>query len=198
MGIIPAYAGNTRKSAPSSNTCRDHPRVCGEHDRMAEKFRFFRGSSPRMRGTPGEPFDAFPCRRIIPAYAGNTRVRCRGVLGCWDHPRVCGEHLKMHRPEAAVWGSSPRMRGTPVRPVDSGSRRGIIPAYAGNTARASTCPVSPRDHPRVCGEHIIQRFVDALELGSSPRMRGTHVHDRTQVWPIGIIPAYAGNTCLQP
>ena len=30
-GIIPAYAGNTRKRRPTENGLGDHPRVCGEH-----------------------------------------------------------------------------------------------------------------------------------------------------------------------
>ena len=30
-GIIPAYAGNTFKSATGCRVDRDHPRVCGEH-----------------------------------------------------------------------------------------------------------------------------------------------------------------------
>ena len=30
-GIIPAYAGNTHVALRTYNSCRDHPRVCGEH-----------------------------------------------------------------------------------------------------------------------------------------------------------------------
>ena len=71
-GIIPAYAGNTIRSADASGYHRDHPRVCGEH---AAGFRS-RGASAG----------------IIPAYAGNTAnfFSVRGFP--WDHPRVCGEH----------------------------------------------------------------------------------------------------------
>ena len=32
-GIIPAYAGNTRRSSNAPSPTRDHPRVCGEHVR---------------------------------------------------------------------------------------------------------------------------------------------------------------------
>ena len=50
-------------------------------------------------------------QRIIPAYAGSTRIE-HSVPGLnWDHPRVCGEHIS---PDACIcteWGSSPRMRG---------------------------------------------------------------------------------------
>ena len=31
LGIIPAHAGNTRRSASCRRSARDHPRACGEH-----------------------------------------------------------------------------------------------------------------------------------------------------------------------
>ena len=51
-GIIPAYAGNTHVLERTYNSCRDHPRVCGEHGTQIMDD----------CGTVG----------IIPAYAGNT------------------------------------------------------------------------------------------------------------------------------
>ena len=71
-GIIPAYAGNTPRAAWTPRSCRDHPRVCGEHVSCSATTEPVVGSSPRMRGT------RFKCARqssttgIIPAYAGNT------------------------------------------------------------------------------------------------------------------------------
>ena len=50
-GIIPAYAGNTKPFALASIFCRDHPRVCGEHQAICFSVNFLSGSSPRMRGT---------------------------------------------------------------------------------------------------------------------------------------------------
>ena len=49
-GIIPACAGSTRTSAPSSGTCRDHPRMCGEHSSFPPNSWFALGSSPHVRG----------------------------------------------------------------------------------------------------------------------------------------------------
>ena len=72
---------------------------------------------------------------IIPAYAGNTQSNTMRGASVWDHPRVCGEHGDNNEESIEDLGSSPRMRGTPVR-----------------------CPNPirrPRDHPRVCGEHFI-------------------------------------------
>ena len=135
-GIIPAYAGNTSSMPSRAQPHRDHPRVCGEHLFGVLAFLFQQGSSPRMRGTPGRCRLRARSTGIIPAYAGNTSFFQRPSSKRRDHPRVCGEHLKMHRPEAAVWGSSPRMRGTPFTIMLSVVGLGIIPAYAGNTEHA--------------------------------------------------------------
>ena len=91
-GIIPAYAGNTQRSTSKHWPQRDHPRVCGEHFSSVLKPRSIRGSSPRMRGTPGGLVFQQGVRGIIPAYAGNTGGYRRWGSTCWDHPRVCGEH----------------------------------------------------------------------------------------------------------
>ena len=74
LGIIPAYAGNTR--FVSRETQQEW------------------GSSPRMRGTlvDGDFMEAE--HGIIPAYAGNTSQNLANAMARWDHPRVCGEHTK--------------------------------------------------------------------------------------------------------
>ena len=91
-------------------------------------------------------------------------------------------------------GSSPRMRGTPLQLASHECFIGIIPAYAGNTMCATPALPSTRDHPRVCGEHQHRAPETAMELGSSPRMRGTHGEQVVGDGEFGIIPAYAGNT----
>ena len=154
------------------------------------------GSSPRMRGTHAAR--VLPGHRpgIIPAYAGNTRVRPRSDRRPWDHPRVCGEHVILHQLLFAVRGSSPRMRGTPARSQCCVCCPGIIPAYAGNTCLTSGSAARRRDHPRVCGEHEDQARILRTFQGSSPRMRGTQTMDPPTLQQMGIIPAYAGNTTV--
>ena len=95
-------------------------------------------------------------------------------------------------------GSSPRMRGTPDHMGRFSRRIGIIPAYAGNTSTPSVAPPPPRDHPRVCGEHLPPVIMDAKRRGSSPRMRGTPSCILSRTTNIRIIPAYAGNTVAIP
>ena len=69
----------------------------------------------------------------------------------------------------------------------------IIPACAGNIA-ARCAPCSPgRDHPRACGEHWLLARSACSTSGSSPRVRGTSLHDLLPPHGDGIIPACAGN-----
>ena len=173
VGIIPAYAGNTRCETLFTVLRRDHPRVCGEHFFVREMDAEHTGSSPRMRGTLGSAIQAPFMLGIIPAYAGNTNDRTPIYRMRRDHPRVCGEHRKRPEGQTAARGSSPRMRGTHASRMISARVKGIIPAYAGNT-RIATCIAScPWDHPRVCGEHTLGKIVRSHLRGSSPRMRGT-------------------------
>ena len=111
-----------------------------------------------------------------------------------DHPRVCGEHYASQARKWAFMGSSPRMRGAhksvilPVQPTR------IIPAYAGSTRSSWRHRRQAEDHPRVCGEHVLEAHVDGVRLGSSPRMRGA-LQTKIEDLQIGrIIPAYAGST----
>ena len=147
-----------------------------------------------MRGTLVNAYRLEHGGRIIPAYAGNTACRLVPERRHWDHPRVCGEHLFRACRATYVQGSSPRMRGTRRPASVSTLHRGIIPAYAGNTFCDLSSRPPTRDHPRVCGEHVIIVLAQNVEQGSSPRMRGTLQRRPKRNKPAGIIPAYAGNT----
>ena len=111
-GIIPACAGNTTCRRLAAHADGDHPRVCGEHSIVIGAFKALKGSSPRVRGTRGGPAREGAWLGIIPACAGNTRHwRSRNVQK-WDHPRVCGEHVRADLMDCLDRGSSPRVRGT--------------------------------------------------------------------------------------
>ena len=70
--IIPAYAGNTFRSAELGFGAQDHPRLCGEHSFHDSSSWQDAGSSPLMRGTLFQLSLIRVTTRIIPAYAGNT------------------------------------------------------------------------------------------------------------------------------
>ena len=173
-GIIPACAGNTLVVTSIMPWAWDHPRVCGEHDGKIVEIIAGTGSSPRVRGTPGE--------------------KTGDHVGQRDHPRVCGEHGIVMAVLAVGPGSSPRVRGTRDTPNNWRYSAGIIPACAGNTTprRKRTC--ATRDHPRVCGEHASRFCQLAFIAGSSPRVRGTLHAGGGLDAKRGIIPACAGNT----
>ena len=152
-GIIPAYAGNTFYKKCGCVRHWDHPRVCGEHNRIVGIIAVILGSSPRMRGTLQCRSQRHQSPGIIPAYAGNTAWPTWGTPSTRDHPRVCGEHYPSAIVPPSARGSSPRMRGTPLWSHCVPRARGIIPAYAGNTGSVEILDDAFWDHPRVCGEH---------------------------------------------
>ena len=148
-----------------------------------------------MRGTLQPHAGKVGKRGIIPAYAGNTSRASSVSDFHGDHPRVCGEHSECETDGDILSGSSPRMRGTHFACLRQSGVIGIIPAYAGNTM-CQTCPMrARRDHPRICGEHMLNIDMMVINSGSSPHMRGTHQSRACCNYCKGIIPAYAGNTC---
>ena len=71
-GITPAYAGKSIRAIPTMTATRDHPRVCGEKERLEAAGYPVVGSPPRMRGkaVTGMPPPVFS--GITPAYAGKS------------------------------------------------------------------------------------------------------------------------------
>ena len=131
------------------------------------------GSSPRARGTLSAASCSPRKGRIIPACAGNTVCGLPVTLFFRDHPRVRGEHGSSDLAPSGSSGSSPRARGTRDQSVRFVPEFGIIPACAGNTLVAPAQSATPRDHPRVRGEHRPGCGARAVTQGSSPRARGT-------------------------
>ena len=172
----------------------DHPRIRGEHISISVFEITSPGSSPHTRGAHRGSNRPPRDRRIIPAYAGSTPTTGTARSNPWDHPRIRGEHLRMHLVRDGDDGSSPHTRGAPASPVVRVAEGGIIPAYAGSTWRRLVALRPSRDHPRIRGEHHLHTVVPAVDRGSSPHTRGAlhrrpHLRRRRR-----IIPAYAGST----
>ena len=193
-GIIPADAGSTATGRPRSSRVADHPRGCGEHISWHRPIVDPIGSSPRMRGALPVRAAERPRDGIIPADAGSTRAPAVIMIATEDHPHGCGEHCGRHRRSWHQGGSSPRMRGALAEITLHQVGMRIIPADAGSTLAACRMNQTGRDHPRGCGEHHIKTWRVALDIGSSPRMRGARCRTRTSVPTAGIIPADAGST----
>ena len=194
MRIIPAHAGQTTRTTSCPARYPDHPRACGANlGKIGSLFGSF-GSSPRVRGKRRpRPCPRTPVR-IIPAHAGQTSGSRWGLDGNADHPRACGANAPVHVAARDPAGSSPRMRGKPVRSRRLRARRRIIPAHAGQTNSVPAKRSSHADHPRACGANVMVPSACMLMVGSSPRMRGKR-HPPSPCNPVmRIIPAHAGQT----
>ena len=111
-----------------------------------------------------------------------------------DHPRIRGEHFFSIYLASDSAGSSPHTRGALLRGDAFCGVPGIIPAYAGSTPSRSGRQRSPRDHPRIRGEHRLFTEYERRGGGSSPHTRGARLRRQRCDSGIGIIPAYAGST----
>ena len=94
-GITPAYAGKRDGLDELRVLEKDHPRLCGEKSTFTSHILILPGSPPPMRGKA--PFRAGWGRRcgITPAYAGKRQLIPTTLTIMWDHPRLCGEKLRM-------------------------------------------------------------------------------------------------------
>ena len=213
--IIPAYAGSTRRPCDPKVCLSDHPRIRGEHGdpdrgpprgwwiipayagstRLLGRSPGRRPDHPRIRGEHvQEEGDRDDEGQIIPAYAGSTCISRRQGVRKWDHPRIRGEHGSSSA--TIIWstGSSPHTRGALGGADGFRCVPGIIPAYAGSTVGVGVRLASPRDHPRIRGEHREAPTGYSRGGGSSPHTRGAHQRTLGRHQIGGIIPAYAGST----
>ena len=172
----------------------DYPRIRGEHRFHARGTKSIAGSSPHTRGARGQALRRLGPRRIIPAYAGSTLAAYNRDTNRADHPRIRGEHSCFSSRIRHKAGSSPHTRGAQPGRRDRGDGPGIIPAYAGSTARRSPGSTTRRDHPRIRGEHFAPGTPTRPSSGSSPHTRGARVSAGPAAPGAGIIPAYAGST----
>ncbi len=91
-------------------------------------------------------------------------------------------------------GSSPHTRGALAVTKAALPLWGIIPAYAGSTKTSRSAAYTPRDHPRIRGEHSSRASLADWRSGSSPHTRGALAAGAGVAQGGRIIPAYAGST----
>ena len=192
-GITPACAGNSKLVHNSAPLEWDHPRVCGEQQEREEIPMPDLGSPPRVRGTAARRARAQAESGITPACAGNSIPHRSFRSPARDHPRVCGEQVRLSAWLRLYRGSPPRVRGTALRALPCGGLKRITPACAGNRLHKVAFFRASGDHPRVCGEQRAPYSFYSCHIGSPPRVRGTEPPQ-----PVGpshqrITPASAGN-----
>ena len=172
-GIIPARAGSSYA--------------------LLEEVIGYLGSSPRVRGAEWSTSTSGWRLGIIPARAGSSRPSRACAGSRRDHPRACGEQLRICARSSLCPGSSPRVRGAGSEAPEGRERHGIIPARAGSRSFCESSASAARDHPRACGEQYRFNSREQYEQGSSPRVRGAVKSSIGGVYDFGIIPARAGS-----
>ena len=115
VGIIPACAGTTSGCRTSLRRPGDHPRMCGDHQKLLDLMRTFQGSSPHARGPRHVRAARHGLQGIIPACAGTTTRWCRPCSPTRDHPRMCGDHEESKVYTTEYTGSSPHAWGPPLK-----------------------------------------------------------------------------------
>ena len=110
--------------------------------------------------------------RITPAYAGKSGVSHGFQTMFWDHPRLCGEKFSFLPFPVQKVGSPPPMRGKVIAGSALRFPIGITPAYAGKSSTIIYFRPRIEDHPRLCGEKLVQFLRYEKVSGSPPPMRG--------------------------
>ena len=192
--IIPARAGFTPTTCPTTWASSDHPRSRGVYSVIGVLTGIVAGSSPLARGLPlGGVVDRVR-DRIIPARAGFTSPPGTCGPGGTDHPRSRGVYEMNESASSSQLGSSPLARGLRSPVGDRLRSLRIIPARAGFTPDATRRTTDHGDHPRSRGVYVHPPGAGLRDRGSSPLARGLphsrSAHRRAE----GIIPARAGFT----
>ena len=194
IGITPAYAGKSSKLFSFSLLCQDHPRLCGEKFSSCFHHVEQAGSPPPMRGKALRVSLYSFRARITPAYAGKSLFCRASHFVKWDHPRLCGEKFGINFNPFTYTGSPPPMRGKGFFCRYSIIFTRITPAYAGKRHTDPDAIFRHQDHPRLCGEKILQRCFLMFVQGSPPPMRGKAGKRYRILSGCGITPAYAGKS----
>ena len=171
-GYIPACAGETFSRLAVQEPQTVHPRVCGGNHSPQLTNPQLTGTSPRVRGKRHAVGFGDGGSGYIPACAGETAKGIGPKTAVGVHPRVCGGNCASFRATRGVPGTSPRVRGKPIRNGIRAPASGYIPACAGETSR---CPVPGRlrrVHPRVCGGNLNRKFLCGSVHGYIPACAG--------------------------
>ena len=170
--IIPARAGQTHWPAIRTIGRTDHPRACGANGIECAHRTCRHGSSPRVRGKRRRLQRRRGPGRIIPARAGQTSARDMSRNAYADHPRACGANATTAINVSGAAGSSPRVRGKPLRKAGLVTNGRIIPA------RAGMIRVPARERhvigglPRTRGDDPVTVMTGDAEARFAPHARG--------------------------
>ena len=135
---------------------RDHPRIRGEHARLKAGLGSGDGIIPAYAGnTCWDIALLSEAKGSSPHTRGTRRGDRQGVFEGWDHPRIRGEHGAKRLRIVEALGIIPAYAGNTARlPNMTQSSQGSSPHTRGTRNRHVRGPSFSRDHPRIRGEHF--------------------------------------------
>ena len=131
---------------------------------------------------------------ITPARAGTTPSWRSYPNSTKDHPRTCGNYVRLPRFRSIVSGSPPHVRELQAIRLGVWHRSRITPARAGTTCSHLSTSGTEQDHPRTCGNYSPPVSTSSWISGSPPHVRELLVPPEGENRDSGITPARAGTT----
>ena len=195
-GSIPACAGEPRPPGAGWTPARVYPRVCGGTQGQGHGARGGVGLSPRVRGNRNRRAALVSGPGSIPACAGEPSIPGGGIGGPAVYPRVCGGTTLSVPSRLPGGGLSPRVRGNRPGGAGGGVLRRSIPACAGEPRAADDRIGGIGVYPRVCGGTAAIGHYCPSGRGLSPRVRGNPSATASAPYPVGSIPACAGEPSI--
>jgi len=192
-GSSPRVWGTPVSILVSGTTIRFIPTGVGNAAHEWVMIAFLPGSSPRVWGTLCVVGLIVWVFRFIPTGVGNAMSADWPSAFASVHPHGCGERLIGLLLMICVFGSSPRVWGTPSLDAYKRSAVRFIPTGVGNAATRALSPTWWTVHPHGCGERTILSPLPANSLGSSPRVWGTPVAGSVMPLLARFIPTGVGN-----
>ena len=166
--------------------------MCGEKVLILLTQTALMGSPPHVRGKEIRKVGTYDGNGITPACAGKSCGLQHQSCRSRDHPRMCGEKIRMQAAHAGITGSPPHGRGKESILRTRTTKARITPACAGKSCLVLCKNSSRGDHPRMCGEKPRKFRMQQRPPGSPPHVRGKDGPVYLRVCHAGITPACAG------
>ena len=191
---IPAHTGNSSHTAPPQSCTAEHPRPYGEFAEKGIAHESYNGTSPPIRGIRPAGTGKSRVLRNIPAHTGNSDPHDDQVDALAEHPRPYGEFFPACLAAERPFGTSPPIRGIRGRCAHVARLDRNIPAHTGNSIFCRSLSHVSAEHPRPYGEFQVVQGTRALQVGTSPPIRGIQNMKEDIKQAQRNIPAHTGNS----
>ncbi len=190
--VVPAHAGVLRCCCCASTPSPGRPRARGGPPVFRDTLDMGTVSSPRTRGSSPDPAGPPSVTFVVPAHAGVLPGRTSRSRRPRSRPRARGCPPMRPSPVGVANGSSPRTRGSSVRPDPRHRPAGVVPAHAGVLPRRSPPRTWTSGRPRARGGPPPRYRPRDAGTASSPRTRGSSPHFEGEASGLVVVPAHAG------